>query len=153
MLPYMNLVWINQWSEREYMSISVTQIIHIATSRLSVIGRNPRTKSSGTDYSDGILALFIDVYIFTPLIYGFWHYRESKTRRNMLKANPKQGQVLCCQIWDRRRKRRITLMGPNVYTACINVLLNHIQWYLSLFKSIFFFYWYPFLVRSFGLRR
>ena len=27
--------------EREYMSISVFRIIHIATSRLSVIGRNP----------------------------------------------------------------------------------------------------------------
>ena len=37
--------------EREYMSISVTQIIHIATSRLSVTGRNPWTKSSGTDNS------------------------------------------------------------------------------------------------------
>ena len=33
------------------MSISVFQIIHIATSRLSVIGQNPWTKSFGTDYS------------------------------------------------------------------------------------------------------
>ena len=30
-------------------------------------------------------------------------------------------------------------MGPNVYTACINFLLNYIQWHLSLFKSIYFF--------------
>ena len=37
--------------EREYMSISVTQIIHIAMSRLSVSGRNPWTKSPGTECS------------------------------------------------------------------------------------------------------
>ena len=29
-------------------------------------------------------------------------------------------------------------MGPNVNAACINFLLNYIQWHLSLFKSIFF---------------
>jgi hypothetical protein len=37
--------------EREYMSISVTQIINIATSCLSVTGRSPCTKSPGTECS------------------------------------------------------------------------------------------------------
>ena len=36
------------------------------------------------------------------------------------------------------RERRIRSVGPNVYTACINYLLNYIQWHLSLFNSIFF---------------
>ena len=38
---------------------------------------------------------------------------------------------------DGERKRRITL---SVYAACINFLLNYIQWHLSLFKSISFFF-------------
>ena len=82
------------------------------------------------------------------------HYRERKIRRNMLKSNRMQGQVRCCQIWSRRRKRerRITWLDPNFYAACINFLLNYIQLHLSLFKS-FFFYSYPFLVQLFGLRR
>ena len=33
------------------------------------------------------------------------HYRERKIRRITLATNPMQGQVRCCQIWDRRRKR------------------------------------------------
>ena len=41
------------------------------------------------------------------------NYRERKTRRNMLTTNPMQGQVRCCQIWGRRRKREENHMsGP-----------------------------------------
>ena len=58
----------------------------------------------------------------------------------MLTTNYMQGQVLCCQIWDRRRKRE---EGPNVYASCIHFLLNYIQWHLSLFKSILFLFSSP----------
>ena len=41
------------------------------------------------------------------------HYRESKIRRNLFTTNPMQGQVRCCQIWGRRRKREDNHMsGP-----------------------------------------
>ena len=47
----------------------------------------------------------------------------------MLTTNHLQGEVRCCQIWSRQRKRdldmeqtekemRITCVGPNVYAAC-----------------------------------
>ena len=40
-------------------------------------------------------------------------YREPKIRRNMLTTNPMQGQVRCCHIWGRRRKREENHMsGP-----------------------------------------
>ena len=58
----------------------------------------------------------------------------------MLTANAMQGQVRCFQIWSRQKKREGKHMsGPKVYAACINVLLNYIQWHLSLFKPIYFF--------------
>ena len=41
------------------------------------------------------------------------NYRECKIRRNMLTTNPMQGQVRCCQIWGRRKKRMENHMsGP-----------------------------------------
>ena len=36
---------------------------------------------------------------------SYCNYRERKIRRNMLTTNRMQGQVRCCQIWGRRRKR------------------------------------------------
>ena len=54
------------------MSISVFQIIHIATSRLSVTGRNPWTKSSGTEssceYSVRHSIISIEISIFGWLL-------------------------------------------------------------------------------------
>ena len=41
------------------------------------------------------------------------YYRERKIRRNMLTANPMQGQVRCCQIWGRLWKRgKNHISGP-----------------------------------------
>ena len=41
------------------------------------------------------------------------HYRERKIRRNALSTNLMQGQVRCCQVWGRRRKREENHMsGP-----------------------------------------
>ena len=41
-------------------------------------------------------------------------------------------------MWQ-MEKERITWVGSNIYAACINFLLNYIQWHLSLFKSIYLF--------------
>ena len=140
--------------EREYMSISVFQIIHVATSHLSVSGRNPWTKSSGTDsreYAltegfpqpdlyettdffraaappqlllpcaglDVLQGVHAEIPASVTLQLSSWnsetshHYRERKIRRNMILTNPIQGQVRCCQIWSRRRKREENHMtGP-----------------------------------------
>ena len=40
-------------------------------------------------------------------------YRQRKIRRNVLTTNPLQGEVQCCQIWGRPRKREENHMsGP-----------------------------------------
>ena len=36
------------------------------------------------------------------------------------------------------KERGESYVGLKVYAACINFLLNYIQWHLSLFKPIFF---------------
>ena len=40
-----------------------------------------------------------------PIAKNNFNYRERKIRRNKLTTNLIQGQVRCCQIWGRRRKR------------------------------------------------
>ena len=57
--------------EREYMSISVTQVINIATSRLSVTGRNPWTKSPGTERKPEKIGFWIN--IFPALMKQIYH--------------------------------------------------------------------------------
>ena len=83
------------------------------------------------------------------------YYRERKITRNMLTTNPMQAQVQCCQMWSRRRKREENHMfGALMFMLSVNIscwiISNGIYPYSN---QYIFFYWYPFLVRPFGLRR
>ena len=79
------------------------------------------------------VSISLSIYYIIPPVQQI-NYRKRKIRRNMLTTNHMQGQVRCCQICG---IRRITWVGPNVYAACVNFLLNYIHWHLFLFKSIF----------------
>ena len=63
----------------------------------------------------GFLSSPQDICAQRPVSYYHhpYHYKESKIRKNILKTNPMHGQVRCCQIWGRRRKREDNYMtGP-----------------------------------------
>ena len=47
---------------------------------------------------------YLQFFILSTFITGPIYYKECKIR-NMLTTNHQQGEVWCCQIWGRRRKR------------------------------------------------